>query len=216
MFFYKPKEIADRYQDMNEPQISIAETQKKKKKTDKLARQNRILKQELKELNQERYNLKNAFEVNKKAQKHHENKAREFYEAARVSRQDQLFAEEKFRRQTEVLNNRTTELDEAMQVNQKLALQQMKLEKWTEKCDDDEISQLMNSLCQQLEAWGQRHFPTSTSDGYDFYELYAHVSSRIFKMYLSRVLVGIGDDSNDELVSQKIDSLDQMVQEICQ
>lgn len=138
----------------------------------------------------------------------------QFEEEVKAAKIAQLHAEERLRRQTEISTTKTTELSVASQDIQEFALKQMKLQKWTEQSDDDEISQTMGTLFRKLEAWAKHHLPRS-ANGREFNWYSGHVSRRVFELWLSRPLVGFASEGlDDEAVSQAVQSLGRKVDQI--
>ncbi|KAJ5537620.1 hypothetical protein N7494_007099 [Penicillium frequentans] len=80
-------------------------------------------------------------------------------EEVELSRMGQLCAEEKFRRQTEILRERNAALDASLEENNSLIVQQAALQRWTDRLDDDEARQITVQLYHDLETWVKRHFP---------------------------------------------------------
>lgn len=209
-------EAANRKSEHNTRPISIAEFADVKRRYLKVQEENSKLKIEINRTNKSCRDLECALGASKKSLKYVQSLLDESAKEATLARKTQIGAEEKFRRQAEILSKTTTELDDALQESQKLTFQQMKLQKWTEQSDDDEISQAMGNLCQELEAWVKHHFPPSALFGHGIYWLCADVSHRMTALWLSRVLVGVvGDDLEAHVLSQAVRILDQKVVEIC-
>ncbi|KAJ5099053.1 hypothetical protein N7532_006054 [Penicillium argentinense] len=135
--------------------------------------------------------------------------------AVNAAKKFQVSAEERYRRQTEILNKRTAELEEAADENSSLAFQQMILTKWTDSFGDDEINQVMGSLNQELETWVKHHFYRYTSHGDTFHCVYGLVIDQIFHAILSRAMVGTAADLHRDIFSDYFVSLDIEVQKKC-
>ncbi|KAJ5633352.1 hypothetical protein N7490_009691 [Penicillium lividum] len=135
-----------------------------------------------------------------------------------IIRRNQLCAEEKLRRQTEMLEECQGKLDISLQMNNALVIKQAELQRWTNHLDDDEARYTMNQLCQDTETWVKRHFPevlprdrpddfitddpSARSNG-DFGLFCAtcdYISCNIFEKYLTRTMVGfINPGANKDL-----------------
>lgn len=202
--------------ELDKEQISPAAFEDLKERYKKVQQENKALRLDLEEATKELETLQSKLLASEGSLKDLQTTVDESVAAARVARKSQICAEEKFRRQNEILEKKTTELNSVLKESEKLAFQQLKLQKWTEKSDDDEISQTMSNLCQQLETWAKQHFLCSPPHGSEFYWFCAYVSSQFLAPYLSRVLVGItGDAYPTQVVNQTIHCLAQKVQEIC-
>ncbi|KAJ6115347.1 hypothetical protein N7486_001125 [Penicillium sp. IBT 16267x] len=141
----------------------------------------------------------------------------------------QLCAEEKFRRQTQILEECRAELDASLGENKSLVIKQAALQKWTDRLDDDEARQTMAQLYQCLEGWVRRYFPglssanktsnvnpdsllVDESNRLDiFYGIYDLISNAVFRTYLTRIMVGI----NDSDFSNKVSMLDRHIRAQC-
>ncbi|KAJ5798525.1 uncharacterized protein N7503_007821 [Penicillium pulvis] len=150
-------------------------------------------------------------------------------EEVKVSRMGQLRAEERFRRQTQILGERNAVLDASLEENNSLAIQQAALQRWTERLDDDEARQITAQLYYDLEIWVKRHFPhlfpankashanPDIPSAYEngcldaFYNAFAVISYHVFDKFLTRTMVGIIDSDFSKTVSM----LDERVRTEC-
>lgn len=150
-------------------------------------------------------------------------------EEVKASRMGQLRAEERFRRQTQILKERSAALDVSLEENNSLVIQQATLQRWTERLDDDEARQITAQLYYDLEIWVKRHFPhlfsankashanpdspSAHENGYlgAFYHAFAMVSYHIFDKFLTRTMVGIVDSDS----SKKVSMLDEKIRTEC-
>ncbi|KAJ5931070.1 hypothetical protein N7466_006563 [Penicillium verhagenii] len=150
-------------------------------------------------------------------------------EELKNSRKAQLFTEEKYRRQAEMLDESRVALDTASQANTSLAIKQLELQKWIPCLDDDEIRQALGKLYQGLERWVNSNFPNlipgRKARDVDFHnnmiqprscfdtwlEIHGVVSHDIFNNLLCRTLVAI----EDSWFSQNIGVVDERIREIC-
>lgn len=207
---------ADRHLEPKTRQVSVSKVEDMSRRYQKVREENCTLRRESFEVTKYCDALENMLEANERFLRDVQRERDEFMKEAKLARKIQVCAEEKFRRQTEILNKTTTELNEALQENHNLTLQKIKLQKWTERSDDDEISQAMGELCQQLEAWAKHHFPRSAPKGREFYWFCALVSNRVTVACLSRILVGVvGDAFEAQVLCEGVHSLDQKVEKIC-
>lgn len=150
-------------------------------------------------------------------------------EEVKASRMGQLCAEERFRRQTQILKERSTALDASLEENDSLIIQQATLQRWTERLDDDEARQITAQLYYDLEIWVKRHFPhlfsankashanPDSPSAYEngcldtFYNAYTVVAYCVFNIFLTRTMVGIGDSD----LGKKVSMLDEKVRMEC-
>ncbi|KAJ5640149.1 uncharacterized protein N7484_008011 [Penicillium longicatenatum] len=145
------------------------------------------------------------------------------------SKTGQVSAEERFRRQTELLMECSAALDTSLEENSSLIIQQATLQQWTDHLDDDEARQTTAQLYHHLETWVTRHFrdvlladqvsPANPdillaheSDDLDiFYRIYAFVSYEVFREFLTRTMIGV----NDRDFNHKISILDTHIRKEC-
>lgn len=154
-----------------------------------------------------------------KSQRRLQARLEEAIQNANIARRSQIAAEEKFRRQNEILEKaltdlreRNKELNEATKQNTSLLLEQMKFTNWNEQVDDDEISQTASRLYQEIETWVKRHF---RADENDLCWIYRTISNRIFRTFLVRLMVGIVSDDAEKLLGIAIEALSKEVQKTC-
>lgn len=146
-------------------------------------------------------------------------------ETAKVARMAQLIAEERLRRQNELLHesrkNAETALKEQSQTLSKLT----GLQKWTESVDDGEVVEVMRKLFQRLEDWTKRHFneifhaarfmrnarlegvlPSyHNSPWITIQVIQAAISEQVFREIFSRFMVGLPERFYDQIF-YKIDT----------
>ncbi|KAJ5999494.1 hypothetical protein N7451_007304 [Penicillium sp. IBT 35674x] len=141
-----------------------------------------------------------------------------------------LCAEEKLRRQTQLLEECRAALDASLGENSSLVIQQAALRKWTDRLDDNEARYMMGQLYHDLEGWIRRYFPYLSPGNQAsninphgllidesnrlerFYRIYDLVSYTVFRVFLTRIMVGI-DDSD---FGNKVSMLDRHIRAECQ
>ncbi|KAJ5355530.1 uncharacterized protein N7496_012742 [Penicillium cataractarum] len=139
-------------------------------------------------------------------------------ETTKAARRVQLIAEERLRRQNELLResrkNTETALKEQSQTLSKLT----ELQKWTESIDDGEVVEVMRKLFQRLEDWTKRHFNevfhvtqfmrNAHIDGallsyrnspLTIQVIQAAISEEVLRGIFSRFMVGLPDRSCDAI-----------------
>ncbi|KAJ5988529.1 hypothetical protein N7481_003739 [Penicillium waksmanii] len=126
----------------------------------------------------------------------------------------QIAAEEKFRRQTEIMEQQTAKISELQQENTMLLLRQRKIQKSTDQADDDELSQVLNGLYQELEGWANRHFPQGDTHAQNSCWIYGAVSCLIFSFYLLKFWIGMSNTEEELIASHKIQSISAEVQKM--
>lgn len=146
-------------------------------------------------------------------------------DAIRLSKA-QASADERNRRQEEILKETRELAASGFKKNQKLLIKCAKLQKWTECMDDDEVRKIMNQLYLDLEDWIRRHFPydnpskeklidiPNTSPGYylqTLHEIHSEVYSSIFYFFLRKDLV----ESGDEYFSRAFSGLSEEISTNC-
>ncbi|KAJ5179082.1 hypothetical protein N7492_002292 [Penicillium capsulatum] len=129
---------------------------------------------------------------------------------AAQSQRARVMAEERMRRQEEILKE-TRRLEGLVSTeNKQLVVKLAKVQKWTECIDDDEVRRIMRQLYQDLEDWIKRHFPcllpirsagnaSHISEDYQvsrlhtLHGIHAEVYSLVFHCILWRFFVGFWD-----------------------
>jgi hypothetical protein len=147
----------------------------------------------------------------------------------KASKTGQVSAEERFRRQTEILMERSAALDTSLEENSSLIIQQATLQQWTDRLGDDEARQVTAQLYHHLETWVTRHFRDvlladkashanpdillahESGDLNIFYGIYAFVSYEVFREFLTRTMIGV----NDRDFNHKISILDTHIRKKC-
>lgn len=138
------------------------------------------------------------------------------------SRRDRDCAQERLRRQIEILESCQSDLSTALKENTRLVFQLSNLKKWTDSLNDDEATDILRHANMGVETWIEHHFnrnsPGKTRKATDpinhltlFYKIYASVAYCIFEAFLSNAMIGIDEPS----LSKSIQIIEDEVQKQC-
>jgi hypothetical protein len=187
------------------------------------------LERSLTECAKERQCLKRTIDSQSGEMRRLENQVDEYIEDAKATKRSQLLADEKIRRQAELLEELRAALDALVQQNNDHLVKQATLQRWTDCLDDEEARQTMTQLFQDLETWALRHFPrlltryspndldtdnisvNSSGTLETFYQISSHISYGVFDFYLNQTMVG----NYDLHVNRWIDVLDKQIRNMC-
>ena len=152
-------------------------------------------------------------------------------EMIKLSQRERLLSDEKVRRQGQLLEEATQRANIAQKENRTLIVKLNKLQKWTERLDDEEVQQHMRQLYHSLESWVKNNFlhlltsnlkarssesvqdTCSPDNGFplDHSYIQGEVSFYIFNHILSRFVVGIDEQRVDGYLSY----LDLEIEKLC-
>lgn len=212
--------IPGSYQEDHSMDVTNADSEHSQREWEQTRKENEHLKRRLKESLNKNHRLQIDLEFCLNHRKDYELWLMEANQRAKSALKAQLGAEEKFRQQTENLKQLSEKLEEAKKQNTILLQQQMqeiKLSKWNEQIDDEEICRTMNSLFRELEAWTKSHLSHCApfcEDG-NLNSLWAIVSYRVCERCLEPELIAIGGQAINDAVQHQLSELSEEVQNIC-
>lgn len=130
---------------------------------------------------------------------------------AKLALRAQLIAEERLRRQNELLQESRNATETAHKAQSQTLARLTELQKWTECVDDGEVVEIMRKLFQRLEDWTKRHFnqvvhaarstrntlPSSQNSAVTIQIIQAAVSEQLFYEIFSYFMIGFADREYD-------------------